>query len=113
MITKESVKLTTYFWNNFECEICKTLFNLKFRTPQNGKRYTLLEFPVSKEKDYLVLESIGLEKDKTKCIYLLTPTMQNQEFKLGRGNDQEIRITDISVSRSHAKIRFDGQNFMI
>ena len=34
-------------------------------------------------------------------------------IKLGRGHDSDIRITDISVSRCHATIKFDKGNFFM
>jgi pSer/pThr/pTyr-binding forkhead associated (FHA) protein len=34
-------------------------------------------------------------------------------IKLGRGHECEIRITDISVSRSHAFLKFNGTHFSI
>ena len=39
-------------------------------------------------------------------VQILMPILRNHSFKLGRGLDQEVRISDISVSRYHAKIKF-------
>lgn len=46
-------------------------------------------------------------------IYLLTPDNNDVTYKLGRANDQDIRINDISSSRFHANINFDGESFSI
>lgn len=60
---------------------------------------------------------MSTENVTSKLVYLLTPDQANgarkEVYKLGRGNDQDVRITDISVSRSHARICFDGHKFMI
>jgi pSer/pThr/pTyr-binding forkhead associated (FHA) protein len=34
-------------------------------------------------------------------------------FILGRGHESDVRISDISVSRSHAKISFKDKNFFL
>ena len=41
------------------------------------------------------------------------PILRNHSFKLGRGLDQEVRISDISVSRYHAKIKFLEDKFVL
>ena len=46
-------------------------------------------------------------------IYVLRPELSFQIFKMGRANDQDIRINDISVSRQHATIVFDSSKFLI
>ena len=33
---------------------------------------------------------------------------QKKELKIGRGNDSDVRITDISVSRLHSTIKFEN-----
>lgn len=43
MASKESSRLKTFYWNNFECEICKTPFPFKFKT-KNGLKYTLFDY---------------------------------------------------------------------
>ena len=46
--------VVTYFWQNFECEICKTPFPFSFKC--DGKKYNLVELEKPKYEDYLVLE---------------------------------------------------------
>jgi hypothetical protein len=38
-------------------------------------------------KDYLMLESINIDKSPSKLIYLLVPSGQGNQFKMGRAND--------------------------
>jgi pSer/pThr/pTyr-binding forkhead associated (FHA) protein len=35
------------------------------------------------------------------------------EFRIGRGHDSDIRISDISVSRYHARIKYSEGKFML
>jgi pSer/pThr/pTyr-binding forkhead associated (FHA) protein len=65
-----------------------------------GKPIEILDFetPVS---DYIVLESVTLQN--IRIIHVIS--MFDRNFcKVGRGHDVDIRVTDISVSRFHAKI---------
>lgn len=98
MITQESSLIKTYFWKNFECEICKSVFPTRFKT-QNGIKYSLFDFNLDKSKDYLILEGINSDRSTSKLIHVLLPNGQRNHFKVGRANDQDVRINDISVSR--------------
>lgn len=67
---------------------------------------------------YLLLETLSLDNSSTRSIYLLEPYKQSlsngaKVFKLGRGNDQDVRINDISVSRCHARIKFVDNKFIL
>ena len=54
--------------------------------------------------NYILLESMPLDKNNSRNVHLLTVTPQQSEFKLGRGHESQVRINDISVSRCHAII---------
>ena len=60
--------------------------------------------------DYLLLESLTLEKNAQRIVHMFTPTAGFRSYKLGRGHDTDLRINDISVSRCHAIIlaKHDG-----
>ena len=59
------------------------------------------------------MELQSLDRNTQKFIFILTPPEEGCEFSLGRGAQQDLRVTDISVSRSHAKIHFDGWRFTL
>lgn len=44
---------------------------------------------------------------------MMIQNIPSDGIKLGRGHDCEIRITDISVSRNHALIKFNNGGFHI
>lgn len=94
-----------YLWKTLECEICKQVFPTKFKT-QNNIKYSLFDFNVNKDKNYIMLEAIHADKSPSKLIYLLYPDSENCQFKVGRANEQDIRVNDISASRQHATILF-------
>lgn len=43
----------------------------------------------------------------------MKPNKDQLEYKVGRGHDSDIRVSDISVSRYHARIKFQEGKFML
>jgi hypothetical protein len=46
-------------------------------------------------------------------IFIMKPDRDQMEFKVGRGHDSDIRVSDISVSRFHARIRYQDGKFLL
>jgi hypothetical protein len=75
-----------------------------------GKVYSKELITLDRPKGpYLIFEG-ACEKEKSIMIIQNTP---EGGIKLGRGHECEIRITDISVSRKHAYIRSQNNEFYI
>lgn len=64
-------------------------------------------------ENYILLESMPIDKNTSRMIHLLTVTEAKKEFKLGRGHESEVRINDISVSRCHSIIKYKEDGFYI
>ena len=64
-------------------------------------------------QDYIILEGLTLEKNTSRMIHIVHPSIFSNQFKLGRGHDSDLRINDISVSRCHAFIKFDNNKFYL
>ena len=43
-------------------------------------------------------------------VHLIMPDADKQNFKLGRGHESDVRVSDISVSRCHALIKHNQEN---
>ena len=61
----------------------------------------------------MIIESLSMEKNSSRIIHVLKPNKKESDFKMGRGHDAEVRVNDISVSRTHAIIKFRDNNFLI
>ena len=59
------------------------------------------------------LESLPLEKNSSRTIHVLGFTDQKKEFSMGRGHESEVRVNDISVSRLHAKIKYQPDGYYL
>lgn len=65
-----------------------------------GKPIEILDYD-KPEQDFIVIESVTLQN--IRIVHVIS--MSDKNFiRVGRGHDADIRVTDISVSRFHAKI---------
>ena len=98
--------VSTYFWKNLECELCKTRFPIEIEL-KNKQKVVILDydFPIFEPDEqpcYISLESIS--SNTSKVVHVIN-FIDEDEISLGRGHDISVRVTDISVSRCHAYIR--------
>ena len=102
--------VTSYYWKKFECEICKQSYPYIFK--RKNVLYKLIDIQEPQaNSNFILLESMPLDKNTSRNIHMLTVTPSKQEFKLGRGHESEVRINDISVSRCHAIIKYKKDGF--
>lgn len=73
----------------------------------------LSDITAAMNNNYILLESMPLDKNNSRNVHLLTVTPVQSEFKLGRGHESQVRINDISVSRCHAIIKCKQDGFYI
>lgn len=104
--------MTSYYWKKFECEICKQSYPYIFKRKNQLFKLIDIEEPAPTAQ-YILLESMPLDKNTSRNIHMLTVTDKKSEFKLGRGHESEVRINDISVSRCHAIIKCRKDGFYI
>lgn len=117
--TKEYRHVTTHYtsiyWRQFQCELCKSQLPYVFRN--NGRSYSLITLP-ELDCDHIVLESITLEVKTARMVHILHPkTGYFVNFKgfysIGRGQDCDLKISDISVSRNHCQINYRDGKFWL
>lgn len=90
-------RVKSYFWKNLECELCKEPFENRMK----DRLFDIMEFEVPAH-NYMIMESVKSAPAKVIHIYDMN---HNDEFKIGRSVDTDMKIADISVSRCHAFIR--------
>lgn len=91
--------MTAYSFKRLECELCLTPVPMKFKL--RGGEYNLIELD-KPEGSYILFEQIV--KEDHDRIYIMITFKDRKLLKIGRSNDSDIRLSDISISRYHANI---------
>jgi hypothetical protein len=87
----------SYYWENLVCELCKTPLNLVVQSVSRpGYSRFLLEIERPENEPYMVLES-DIECP-SKAIHIINLAIKTN-YSIGRRVNNEISISDISVSR--------------
>ena len=93
-----------YLKKPVECELCKTKYPDFIR--HKGKLYELLDFQ-NDYQNYLLIESITMDKNKNKYLYVVSLEQSNNVITIGRGHDCQLILGDISISRWHCSLIID------
>ena len=98
---------------NFLCPICNEPYNPIIKI--NSHYFNILPYSFDKNNYHLVLESINFVKDGVYCMMIIIFNFPNkkEEFFLGRGHEASFKISDISISRVHAKVYLKDDNIVI
>lgn len=111
-IQRKGEVVSTFFWKNLECELCKQRFPVEIELADKRKflilDYDLPEYEANDQPHYMTLESIS--SNTSKVVHVLN-LIDDDEITLGRGHDINVRVTDISVSRCHAFIKKCDKGF--
>ena len=91
------------------CDLCKKPYPYKFI--MGNTVIELIQIPKPPEK-YIILEGLCKDKNSSKWLHVISLNNKNS-ITLGRGNDCELKMTDISVSRVHASIKLIGENYFL
>ena len=91
-------KCNIYLYKQPECELCKTKFPDIIK--QNGNTYMILDFN-NNFQNYMIVESLTLDKNQNKYIYIVNMDNPKNIITIGRGSESSIFINDISVRRLH------------
>ena len=103
------VEVISYNRKDISCELCKE------KLPDYIKyndRYYNISFYKPKFEEFFVLESMRADKHKAKFIHILSLDKKNS-INIGRANECELSISELSVSRFHCIIHKDeGELFL-
>lgn len=109
MTTKLFNFLIIHSFKTFECDLCKKKIPEKVKI--NEKIIQLIDYQ-KPENNYISLESINKDPNDTRYIYIIH-MKDKSSIRLGRANDSDVRMVDISVSRCHAILRLINGSFYI
>ncbi|CAG9331348.1 unnamed protein product [Blepharisma stoltei] len=102
-------KVTSFFWNELSCEICKAPFPLSIYI--KGVRFDLIKIE-NPGRPYVLLEDYSPERHEIRCLRIVSLN-NGESASLGRGNKISLKIPDVSVSRRHCKLKFIENNFIL
>lgn len=107
--TKTTGYAVSYYWNDLVCELCKT--SLPASVYYQGTKMDLvsIEYPT---KPYILFEEFTPENINSNGIHVVTVD-EGKSISVGRSQDADFRISDISVSRKHAAIHFSEGKFTV
>ena len=105
---KASENWIRYSLNSLTCEISRCVLSSKLFLKDKGAE--LIE-TVRREPPYILLEYCNKAKNEYNLNLIMFKNKKT--VNLGRGHDNEIRICDLSISRHHAGITLDGNQFII
>ncbi|CAD8140008.1 unnamed protein product [Paramecium pentaurelia] len=131
--TKQSDHCIIYMWKNLECELCKFNYPPIFKSDEGV--FDLIELSKPTEYPYILMEitqkryeemqenNMSEDTQWNQCngVYIITfdnnngevKNIRTNELKIGRANETEIRVNDISVSRNHGILKLiEGQIYL-
>ena len=100
---------TEYNWKIIQCEMCKMVYPHTVFFKEHW--VNILDYDIPADDPYVVIESYPKEGSRhptSKSIYVVNMQNDKKTIKLGRGHEADLRIADISVSRLHSVLHFEG-----
>lgn len=73
--TNQAQNVRSFYWKRFECEICKQMFPYTFKIHKSIYKITdLSDYTSNMSNNYILLESMPLDKNNSRNVHLLTVT---------------------------------------
>ena len=99
----------TYSRKDISCELCKEKF--PDYIIHNNIYYNILFYKPHFE-EYIILESLRVGRDKNKYYHVIT--LDNRDFiNIGRANECELSLPEVSVSRFHCLIHKENEELYL
>ena len=103
-IVYEGKKVTSYFWKAVECELCKEPYEHKMRS----SLFSIMQFD-KPNRNYMILESIKSAPAKVVHVF----DLEHESFMVGRSVETDMKIADISVSRTHSFFKIKDNKIVV
>ena len=112
IISKNTNNIATYSWKKLQCEVCTKNWPRSISYQKEVRSLISVEKP---DFPYIILEKQSTDSttnQKANSLSLIVPN-EDSPIKLGRGHQCDLRISDISVSRIHAFLKFENNRFLV
>ena len=104
-------KSYSFHWRKLKCESCLSDFPIFIRF--NGIIEPLVNIEFPQKKNCFILKSVVEDKNHYVSIHLCFSDNINETFTIGRSMETDIKIGDLSVSKSHALIKLDNNKLYL
>lgn len=71
--------------------------------------FDLIDIHLPEKENYIMLESLNQVKDNCNIKSIHVITLTNDNIIIGRGHESDVRVNDISVSRTHGCLKFEKE----
>lgn len=110
IFSRVTKKAMTFYAKDLICELCKDPISPV--VVQKGKKFSLVDFNAPANYCYLVLEEYSVDRNTKNGIHLLI-LKDNQSLVIGRSQECDLKINDITVSRQHCSVIFNKSGFYL
>ena len=107
--TRASESTLSFSWKVMNCDLCMKPYPYRFILGEQS--IELIQIPKPPEK-FIILEGLCKDKNASKWLHVICLNSKDS-IRIGRANECELRMTDISVSRMHGNIKLIGELFYL
>ena len=107
-IVKSTCFATSVSVKAFECELCKQVYNLT--VDYHGKIYELTPISIPNNEPFILMESTS---NLPNMLFCLVKFNSKKTLRVGRNNISDVKLTDSSISRNHAIIKYTDGEFIL
>ena len=105
---REFSNAKSYSWKSLRCELCKFDYPEKVAVGKKVFELLLIDKP---SDNFITLQSDTKNGEATNINVISFDDKKN--IRLGRANDSDVRLSDISVSRNHANISLGRDGLLL
>merc|ERR1712232_1020824 len=102
-----------FLYKRLACELCKAAYPVYLKSSDGQESNPLAEVPRVRGP-FIVLERVERESrsNNQKGLHVVS-LADRKSLTFGRSHDSDVRVSDVSISRHHAQIRFQDGQFYI